>query len=340
MVLIIDGFEVSTPVPVPQLHTKYQLLKANSLSVLGRPPRQVEASEKCLYVGQKEVAVVAPGDNVKMIGSEDATTCHIVILRDVHTGVTGLAHLDNEEPNDFLTLEREVRDRKGVRQVTRELDTLEYTVSILGGYDDENSTSEEITEMLLTVMQGLKARFILQLACTGPVNTVMKNDVCWPRVYGGGVDVDTGEVFTAKFFYHGPDTDIRSLRLHSRGATLHNIYDPYSGKIVIKPFAYRVMPDAHLWLKKADSFILKYCSTSPLVEPPDFCEHIRANFRRMISDPRPMETLFPGGRSRVYTRNEITGQWILELTDSPTTTQERTENLQPWGVNDFRMQFN
>ena len=62
-----------------------------------------------------------------------------------------------------------------MRQVTRELDTLEYSVSILGGYDDENSTSEEITEMLITVMQGLKARFILQLACTGLVNKVMKN---------------------------------------------------------------------------------------------------------------------------------------------------------------------
>ena len=77
--------------------------------------------------------------------------------------------------------------------MTRELDTLEYSVSILGGYDDENSTSEEITEMLITVMQGLKARFILQLAYTGSVNTVMTNDVPWPRVYGGGVDVDTGE---------------------------------------------------------------------------------------------------------------------------------------------------
>ena len=113
MVLIIDGFEISSPLPVSQLHNKYQLLKANSLSVLNRPVKQVDASEKCLYVGQREVAVVAPGDNVNMVGSEDATTCHVVILRDVHTGVTGVAHLDNEEPNDFLTLEREVRDRKG-----------------------------------------------------------------------------------------------------------------------------------------------------------------------------------------------------------------------------------
>ena len=40
-----------------------------------------------------------------------------------------------------------------VRSVTRELDTLEYDVSIFGGYDDENRTSEDITETLLSVMQ-------------------------------------------------------------------------------------------------------------------------------------------------------------------------------------------
>ena len=29
-------------------------------------------------------------------------------FRDSNTGVTGLAHLDNDEPEDFLMLEREV----------------------------------------------------------------------------------------------------------------------------------------------------------------------------------------------------------------------------------------
>ena len=112
MVLIIDGYEIST-VTASELHNQYQLLKENSLSVLSRPVKQVNATDKCLYVGQREMAVVAPGDNVNMVGSEDATTCHIVIIRDDHTGVTGLAHIDSDEPNDFHALEREVRDRKG-----------------------------------------------------------------------------------------------------------------------------------------------------------------------------------------------------------------------------------
>ena len=67
-------------------------------------------------------------------------------------------------------------------------------------------------------MQGLKAKFSLRLACLGSVNTTvrnilktlsgqipdiyhsvqMKEGVAWPKVYGGGVEVDTGEVFTAQ----------------------------------------------------------------------------------------------------------------------------------------------
>ena len=96
-----------------------------------------------------------------------------------------------------------------MRSVTRELDTREYEVSIVGGYDDENRTSEDITETLLSVMQvrfitmmrmmtimilqALNARFRLVIACIGTVNTIVKNGVAWPRVYGAGVSLDTGD---------------------------------------------------------------------------------------------------------------------------------------------------
>jgi len=111
MVLIIDGQEVTGVLCVRSLHDTYQLLKANSLSLLSRPQRLVSAEERCVYVGQREVAVAGPDDRVEMLGSEDATTCHIVILRDSNTNTTGLAHLDTDEPEQFLCLEREVAAR-------------------------------------------------------------------------------------------------------------------------------------------------------------------------------------------------------------------------------------
>ena len=83
-------------------------------------------------MGQREMAVASVDDNIALLGSEDATTCHVVILRDVtmdtDTPVTGiyddtdvddvdfmigLAHIDSDEPGQFLALERAVRDRKG-----------------------------------------------------------------------------------------------------------------------------------------------------------------------------------------------------------------------------------
>lgn len=341
MVLIIDGFEVEGALPVSQLFDKYQLLKANSLSVVGRVARRVEASEPCLYVQQREVAVIAPGDDMRILGSEDATTCHIVVLRDSNTGVTGLAHLDNDEPEDFLMLEREVRDRKGVKTTTRELEDMEYDVSLLGGYADEDEISQDITEMLIVVMQGLKARFTLRLACVGSVNTTIKDGVPWPKIYGGGVEVESGEVFTAQFTYHGPDPDIRQLRLHTSGASLANIYDPYSGKVVVRPFSYKPMVEAHLWLQKNDEFILRYCSTSPKVEPPGFCESMRATFRRMISDPRPLQSLFAGNLAREYSRDETTGQWTLDGGERESSAcGDISQHNKEWGVKDFKMAFN
>ena len=44
---------------------------------------------------------------------------------------------------------------KGVKTTTRELEDMEYDVSLLGGYADEDEISQDITEMLIVVMQVL-----------------------------------------------------------------------------------------------------------------------------------------------------------------------------------------
>ena len=40
-----------------------------------------------------------------------------------------------------------------MKTTTRELEDMEYDVSLLGGYSDEEEISQDITEMLLVVMQ-------------------------------------------------------------------------------------------------------------------------------------------------------------------------------------------
>ena len=48
-----------------------------------------------MYVGQREVAILSSNqtNGLKYLGSEDATTCHIIILSNVQTEKTALAHL-------------------------------------------------------------------------------------------------------------------------------------------------------------------------------------------------------------------------------------------------------
>ena len=222
-----------------------------------------------------------------------------------------------------------------------ETETVDYNVSIIGGYNDERDISNNITNMLLREMQSLDARFRLSLALTGLTNTEMRDNIPWPRVYGGGVDVLTGEVFTAMFSYHGPDTDIRALRLHSPGAMVTNIYDHKSGNIVIQPFTYLAQADADLWLRRSDSYLLSHCSTSPLVEPPGFCGGIRAVLRRMISDPEPGVTLFPGGECRIYRLVNTTNIWQIQQQEGKVDqSNEKRQSIKTWGLNDFIKSFN
>ena len=77
--------------------------------------------------------------------------------------------------------------------------------------------------------------------------------------------------------------------------------------------------------------ILSTASTAHIIIVITYLVHFpRFKLKRMITDPRP-ETIFPGGRSRVYRRHEITGQWILEQCEDQGSL---------WAGSDLRMQFN
>ena len=58
-----------------------------------------------------------------------------------------------------------------------ETETVDYNVSIIGGYNDERDISNNITNMLLREMQALDARFTLSLAITGLTNTEMRDNI-------------------------------------------------------------------------------------------------------------------------------------------------------------------
>ena len=178
-------------------------------------------------------------------------------------------------------------------------------------------------------------RLNLHLLVTGSMNTTSTIGQSWPIMRGCAVDLLTGKLVPATFSYHGPDTDIRSLRLHNSTAGILNIYDNIKRCIVLPPFNFKRVSDADLWLLKDDTFLLEHCSTSPEVELPSFCSHIRSVLKRMISE----EPLFPSGLARVYKLDESNWEWSLE--NKQKFPVERVDCLveKRWNVKDFLAAF-
>lgn len=71
------------------------------------------------------------------LGSEDATTCHIIVIKNPNNGKTALAHLDDVR-NEALD--------KVIKQLEAENEAI---IHIFGGYEDEKGTSEELSVNLL-----------------------------------------------------------------------------------------------------------------------------------------------------------------------------------------------
>ena len=185
--------------------------------------RRVEPSQtSSLYVGQRELAVVSPDDQIELVGSDSASTCLVVLLRHAASGVVGLAHLDSPsdeeglEDNQLGQLLEATWERLGRQD-------LELEVSLFGGYNDEAGLSRRISGMILRTMQTSSSSFILRHLVCGDTNTTAGLEGPRPAVWGGGTNLRTGEVFSAEFTRRLPDIDIRSLRLYTTGKQLGRI---------------------------------------------------------------------------------------------------------------------
>jgi len=269
--------------------------------------------ESCVYVHQQEMAVCSQDDgDIDIIGSEDATTCHVVILRNQSSSTIGLLHLDSDY-QQMEALIKAMEDHDNLRNFeTRQLD-----VFIIGGFSDSRSLSLEIsTDVFQNMIQEETCTFHLKLCCSLEINTIVKDNTNWPIHYGAGVRLETGEVFPAKFEYHGPDLDIRMLRYtgNTEPLLLYATDKNKAPTLQIPAFDYRALScsQAKEWLSVPDDYLLAKCSTSPLVEPASFCDDMRSKFRRMITDPKPLLTIFKDGRTREYKRDQDTGDWCLQ----------------------------
>ncbi|XP_050311453.1 protein N-terminal asparagine amidohydrolase-like [Anthonomus grandis grandis] len=304
MVLVLNGvLQVKCPQDMQNLFNTYPIYRETAGQLLSIP-NKVIGPMGLLYIKQKEMASTVPQDkNVSILGSDDATTCIIVVVRHTGSGAVAMGHFDGTATDEAVcSMIQRVQELAGYPEGRIE-------VQLVGGYSDPNRYSEELFFKLMNSFHKHPVEIDLTLACVGPLNTTIRGGIPWPLIYGIGVNVKTGEIFPATFPDKGPDSLLRSARIFNGSPEVIDIYDCSMGLLRIGPFNYKPLRGVDLWLEQDDEFILRHLSTSPDVELPHFVEEMRATLSYIREHPFPAVTVFGDNRPHFFRRDEHSGLW-------------------------------
>ena len=307
-----------------------------------------------LYVQQGEMGITHVEDEcIKYIGSSDATTCHLLIIRDTTSGVSGVAHIDSVNTshlNAFISKIKNLASKKKLATADQpkgntihqsdqcDLAQPEFKpldLYVVGGYQDERNMSSDLSIELLKYIMESQERFLLKIFAVGSLNTtrvtaeVSENSHNAPILYGAAIEIASGQVIPARFPYRGPDETLRHLRLSfcGRKDTFSDPYNHETGEIVVPAFS--VNPNIEnltYYMRLPDKTFLQFMSTSPKVEPPYFVENQKKIFRTAIQNPNMYKDIFPGRCNRVWKLHKEKG-WVLTNTYK-IIDQEDTEECQ------------
>ncbi len=256
-----------------------------------------------LYVGQREMGATSPEDDtISVLGTDDATTCHMAVLRHSGSGATCIVHFDG------------CNTRQGLDSMVESVQELskgksgQLDLHLVGGFDDDRGHSKKLTVELVDNLRQLQTNIHLQTACLTEVNTELRNGEPFPVFYGLAVHVKTGEIFKASFVDKGPDLPLRGARHFTGGHDIMNIYDPKTKLMKFEPFTYNQLSNIDRLCQAPDSFIRQNLSTSPTQEPKHFEATVRASLYQIRDHPQPLSTMFKGGKARCYKKQD-SGTW-------------------------------
>ncbi|XP_011882282.1 PREDICTED: protein N-terminal asparagine amidohydrolase isoform X2 [Vollenhovia emeryi] len=320
MVLVVGGVVLQEEIPADSrsLYAAHPVYRESAAQLHSMPAKLV-GPVGLLYVQQREMAATLPHDkNVSILGSDDMTTCIIVVVRHSvivraanvassnisGSGAAALAHLDGSGTEDAAAamIQRVTELTLGYPEGRLEL-------QLVGGYSDPRNYSEELFYNILSAFHKQPVEIDLTLCCVGELNTTVRGGIHWPLIYGIGLNVKTGEIFPATFPDKGPDQALRCARQLTGGQQVLDIYDCALGLLRIGPFNYDPLRGVDLWLAQTDQFILQHLSTSPEVEQPHFVSQVRATLKYIQDNQFPAVTVFRDNRPHYYRRDETTGVW-------------------------------
>ncbi|KAJ8363874.1 hypothetical protein SKAU_G00127050 [Synaphobranchus kaupii] len=301
MPLLTENHRIERTSTTAELFAKYPHLQENARAFRAKAP--VKVDPKCLlYVQQREFAATTPADSsITVIGSDDATTCHLVLVRHTGSGAACLAHCDGSSTKSEVPL-----IVRAVVTLSSQAKEGRLELHLVGGFDDETRTSHSLSLSLLAAFQKQKEDIHLVTCCITELNDILTDGIHRPVVYGIGINVKTGEVFPASFSCRGPAEELRSARTFT-GGQMADIYDSSKQQVKIGPCKWSPNRDIRFWLTQDDKTILEYLSTSPLAEAPHFVQHIKTTIQFLLDHPNP-DSLFPGGQPQLFRRTEQ-GDW-------------------------------
>ncbi|XP_051753556.1 protein N-terminal asparagine amidohydrolase isoform X1 [Ctenopharyngodon idella] len=251
MPLLTQNKRIERVNSVAELFSKYPHLKESAKQFVSSSPESVDPKQ-LLYIQQREFASTTPADNsVSILGSDDATTCHLVVLRHTGSGATCLAHCDGSSTWTEVPLI--------VNAVTSKSNPVKegrLELHLAGGFDDDRKTSHSLSLSILAAFQKQKEDIHLETCCITDMNDVITEGIHRPVVYGIGVNVKTGHVFPASFACRGPAEELRSARTFS-GGQMVEVYDSSRELVKIGPCRWTPNNDMGFWLSQDDKTILQ-----------------------------------------------------------------------------------
>lgn len=302
MPLIINGNSIGQlPRSLQEFFDRYDF-RDSSKALCCQSVRVFQKEEGVLYVGQREMAATTPEDEViNILGTDDATTCHIVVLRHTGSGAVGLSHFDGsgvpKAAQDLVSLVKALPCSSG-----------RLELHLIGGFCDEQKTSMELSLKTLQAFHDIQEDLYLETCCITDMNNIRKTvkdkgraiSLPFPNIYGIAVDVKTGEICKANFIDHGPEQSLRCARHFTGTEEVLNIYDPKSNTLTIGPFNYSTSDEIGLLCGLPKEFLREHLSTSPAQEPPHFEDQVRAALLQIKDHPDPMKTVFKDGKPHCY----------------------------------------
>ncbi|CAF1046940.1 unnamed protein product [Rotaria sordida] len=314
MVLLINEYVYSKKCSLEDLEKHNDLIQVSyELASSNEYKQSIEEISKTIYIHQREFGVLAKNDpnGFYLIGSDNATTCHILVL-DNQVAVA-LAHLDGAKTHE------------SIKHILQELikyspENVDYDVYIVGGFLDgsnrqySRTLSNEILHIFCTIPN---ISFHLKLAAITTYNDHIVNNIHYPHIYGICFDINTKNIRQMDFIDNGPAFRLRTVYQSANSHIASCIYSSLKGTITIEKFDIDKQFIKHYYKPLYEQYfhndqqLLKMTSTSPEQERKSYLINMKKTILYILKYYKDISKWFDEQtHSIIYYR--LNDRWITD----------------------------